>query len=86
MTTTTTRFGATYPAELPDDDDGYTWRPTTLRIVREGDDERPWMLDAWDRETGRYTELVWTFETFAQAVASLPDFVAELRREGVVIP
>lgn len=85
MTTTTTRFGATFPAGAWPDD-GYTTSPTALRIVREGDDVNPWVLDAWDRATGRYTELVWSFETFAQCVASIPDFVAELRREGVVIP
>lgn len=61
--------------------DGYTSMPTKLRIVRQGDDECPWVLDAWDPQTGHYSVEVWTFETFGQCVASIPDFVATVRRD-----
>lgn len=82
--------------DLDADDDGYTVEPTHLRIVRQGDDEYPWQLDAADdgldgqrgfgqgtRLDVRYTEECVSFATFADAVAAIPTFLADLRDGGV---
>ena len=65
----------------------HTDTPTRMRIVKEGDNCRPWVLDGIDvndervdPETGRiyraYTEEAWTFATFTEAVAALSRFPA----------
>lgn len=57
------------------DDDAYTSEPTKLRIVREGDDEYPWVLDAYDPATGKYSNSAWSFATHAEVVSVIPDFI-----------
>lgn len=55
--------------------DAYTSIPTKIRIVREGDDEYPWMVDAYNTVTGAYTDQWLTFATFAEAVDAIPYFI-----------
>lgn len=51
-------------------DDPYTTRPTHLRMWC---DDGEWFIDGLD-EDGRFTEMCWSFDTFAEALASLPEF------------
>lgn len=46
--------------------------PLKPRIVKTefGD----WQLDAYNRATGNYSEACWTFDTHAEAMASVLDF------------
>jgi bifunctional pyridoxal-dependent enzyme with beta-cystathionase and maltose regulon repressor activities len=55
--------------------DSYTSEPRKLRIVKDGDNDYPWQLDAYDDATGAYTEEVHNFATFEEAVAFIPEFI-----------
>lgn len=59
-----------------EDDPPYTTTPSHVRVYDEGDNEHPWMLDAFDCVTGFYSEDVRTFATEDEAVAFIPAFVA----------
>lgn len=57
-----------------DDCDGYTSRPTYVRIYHEEDMDYPWQLDGADGQ-GHYTEHVESFATFEEATAAAPTFI-----------
>lgn len=65
----------------PIEDDEYTPLVTRLRIFDEGDG---FALDGAD-DVGRYTEAVWKYDTHAEAVAAMPEFVKWLNETGVKI-
>lgn len=55
----------------------YVSEVTHLRIYHEDQgDEWPWHLDAAD-ETNHYSEDVRRFSTFAEALACIPEFIAD---------
>jgi len=60
--------------------DCYTTRPTRARIFSEtvcgvGIEPRvEWFLDGVEEMDGRYTEACWSYDTFAEALADLPEF------------
>lgn len=56
---------------------------TNLRIFSEGGDG--WSIDGFNEHTGEYTSQVLTYDTFAEAVSKLPDFVKYLKEDGVRI-
>lgn len=58
----------------------YTSTPTKLRITQDAGADAPWTLDAIDARTTPYafTEQVWTFHSHAEAVAAMPEFIAQL--------
>lgn len=64
------------PAEWPD-------VVTHLRIFQEADGA--WSLDGFNENTGEYSAIVWTYDTFAEAVAQLKNFPARLEADGVRI-
>jgi hypothetical protein len=55
------------------EDDGYTSEPTHIRLTG---DCGEWTIDGVDNDL-RYTEPVWTFDTFDEAVAAIPEFVKD---------
>ena len=73
----------------PDADDCYAARVDALRIVHDGTDELPWQLDGVtygvDGVDG-ISQAVWNFDSHADAVAAMPDFVEHLRCRGVDTP
>ena len=63
---------------------GYTNNPTHLRIYfEETGDSQPWHVDGAD-DFGNYTEEAVRFETYREAVAYLPQFMADTIADGVV--
>jgi hypothetical protein len=62
-------------------DDCYTDTVTHLRIFDEGDG---WALDAADDE-GRYSLVIWKFDSHEDAVANMGEFVEFLATEGYTI-
>jgi hypothetical protein len=73
---------------LPTDHDGYTTEPTHLRVFGEfsmtpdGATHAEWFIDGAD-DDGNYTESYWSYDTFAEAIADLPDFVEKNATSGV---
>lgn len=66
--------------------DNYTAHPTKVRISCDWDSDHPWALDGWNPHTGYYTEDVWSFETWAQAVDAIRPFVEYTTRHGITWP
>lgn len=56
---------------------------TNLRIFSEGGDG--WSIDGFNENTGEYTSQILTYDTFAEAVSKLLDFVKYLEEDGVRI-
>jgi hypothetical protein len=63
--------------------DCYTARPTRARIFSDAAyanidgqivEQREWFLDGVEEMDGRYTEACWSYDTFAEALADLPEF------------
>jgi hypothetical protein len=50
--------------------DGYTIRPTHLRVFTDG---REWFIDGSDGDG--FTESCWSYDSFHEALAALPKFV-----------
>lgn len=66
--------------EVPDDnEDPYTSTPTHVRLYQEGEE---WFIDGQD-DSYRYTEMCWSYDTFAEAAANLADFVKLSQLSGV---
>jgi hypothetical protein len=63
----------------PDGDAGYTSTPTHVRL---SGDQPEWSIDGVDNDLN-YTEAVWTFEKFDDAVAAIPAFVKETTEDGI---
>lgn len=60
-------------------DENYTVNPVKLRITSEGTTATPWVLDGYDPASGDYTEEVWDFPEWQDAVNAMPRFVAYTR-------
>ena len=56
---------------------------TNLRIFQELNGD--WSIDGFNENTGEYTSQVLTYDTFAEAVSKLPDFVKYLEEDGIKI-
>jgi hypothetical protein len=56
---------------------------TNLRIFSEGGEG--WSIDGFNEYTMEYTSQIRTYDTFAEAVSKLPDFVKYLMEDGVRI-
>lgn len=55
----------------------YTDAPTRYRIIKEDQgDEWSWMLDGIDDDQN-YTETVWFYRTWEDAMAAVPEFAEE---------
>lgn len=52
-------------------DDAYTDEPTHVRIFSDGNE---YFVDGADDE-GNYTEMCWSFDSFAEAIEEMADFV-----------
>lgn len=55
------------------------------RIFRDFTPERPWHLDGYDPtpalwSSAGYTEECWRFDSWAEAILAVPDFIQYLRR------
>lgn len=61
--------------------DGYTSDATHVRIVDEGYEDYTWVVDGVDG-AGRFTEDVRSFATLEDAQAFVPEFIADMRRDG----
>lgn len=59
---------------------GYTLEPTHIRIYQE---DEQWLIDGATEDCSMYTESVWSYDTFAEAVAEIPSFVTETTIDGV---
>lgn len=64
------------------EDDGYTSRPTHLRIYKDEYEGNLWMIDGAD-DSGNYTEGLFGYETYAEALAHMETFVEDLTGMGV---
>lgn len=62
----------------------YTSTVTHVRVFLEGWalQEPSWAVDGADND-GKFCEPVWTFPTFADAIAAIPEFVEEATSRGV---
>jgi hypothetical protein len=66
---------------MPDEDeDAYTIEPTHVRVFNE--DSEQWTIDGADNDLN-YTESCWSYDTFAEAVAAIPEFVEHATMSGV---
>lgn len=63
-----------------DERDEYTDQPTHLRIFME--EPGQWALDAADNDL-RFTQQIYTFETHEAAVAGIPNFLRDLKEDGL---
>ncbi len=61
-------------------EDGYTTEPTHLRVFCEG--PGGWTIDGADAHH-RYTEDVRSYATWQEAFDRLPEFVDDLREDGI---
>lgn len=57
----------------------FTDKVTHLRVHTDGSE---WFIDGAD-DSGDYTEACWSYDSFAGAVAALPEFYAALSDYGV---
>lgn len=57
--------------------DEYTSTPTHIRVF---EDAGEWFVDGADNDL-RYTEACWSYDTFDEALAAIPEFVAEASSE-----
>lgn len=69
-------------SRIPDDQAGYAQRVTHILVVHE---DGEWFIDGRD-ERGDYTEACWSYDTWAEAMANVPDFIRALTEDyGITI-
>lgn len=66
---------ATCDISLECDNDGYTVAPVIVRIRNDHTGDRPWQVDGYRPDNRHYTEAVWNFTTWSEAIASVPRFI-----------
>lgn len=68
--------------------DPFTDHPTRVRVVSfdPGPHTPPntfyWSIDGTD-DTGKYTDIEWSYSTFDAAIAAIPEFVQYMAERGV---